>query len=89
MRQGATIDVFFRRRLRDYAPSTENVDDVIRGFREIAEFGADCKFSDCRHLREPDCAVKAAIETGQISARRYESYKRLLALTKKLTEKKY
>lgn len=75
--------------VREYAPGTDNVNDVIRGFREIAKFGADCKFSDCRHLREPDCAVKAAIEAGQISARRYESYKRLLASTKKLTEKKY
>jgi ribosome biogenesis GTPase len=75
--------------VRDYAPSTDKVDDVIRGFREIAEIGADCKFSDCRHLREPGCAVKAAIESGQISARRYESYKRLLVLTKKLTEKRY
>ena len=75
--------------VRDYAPSTGNANDVITGFREIAKFGADCKFSDCRHLREPICAVKSAVEDGQISARRYESYKRLLVLTKKLAEKKY
>ena len=61
--------------VRDYAPSTDNAQDVIRGFPEIAKFGIDCKFSDCRHLREPNCAVKAAIESGDISARRYESYK--------------
>ena len=75
--------------VRDYAPSTNNAQDVIRGFPEIANFGVDCKFSDCRHLREPNCAVKAAIESGDISARRYESYKRLLNLTRQLTEGKY
>ncbi len=75
--------------VRDYAPSTDNADDVIRGFREIVKFGADCRFSNCRHLREPTCAVKKAVEDGQISTRRYESYRRLLALTKKLTEGKY
>ena len=75
--------------VRDYAPSTDNAQDVIRGYPEIARFGADCKFSDCRHLREPNCAVKAAIEAGEISARRYESYRRLLNLTRKLTEGKY
>lgn len=75
--------------VRDYAPSTGDAQDVILGFREIARFGADCKFANCRHLREPDCAVKAAIEAGDISARRYESYKRLLSLTKKLTKGRY
>jgi len=75
--------------VRDYVPSTDNVQDVIRGFPEIARFGFDCKFADCRHLREPNCAVKAAIEAGEISARRYESYKRLLTLTRQLTKDKY
>ncbi len=75
--------------VRDYAPSTDNANDVIRGFPEIARFGADCKFSDCHHLREPNCAVKSAIEAGDISARRYESYKRLLTLTRKLTAGRY
>ncbi len=75
--------------VRDYAPSTGDAQDVIRGFPEIGKHGADCKFSDCRHLREPNCAVKAAIEAGDISARRYESYRRLLTLTKKLTEGRY
>lgn len=75
--------------VRDYAPSTDNAQDVMCGFPEIDRYGADCKFSDCKHLREPDCGVKAAIEAGEISVRRYESYKRLLAMTKKLTEGRY
>ena len=75
--------------VRDYAPSIDNVQDVVRGFPEIARIGEGCKFSDCKHLREPDCAVKTAIESGDVSARRYESYRRLLALTKKLSDGRY
>jgi ribosome biogenesis GTPase len=75
--------------VRDYVPNTGNADDVIQGFREIRDLGVDCKFSNCRHFHEPDCAVKIAIKTGVINERRYESYKRLLVFTNKLTEKKY
>lgn len=73
--------------VRDYAPSIDDVRDVMRGYPEIARYGPACRFSDCQHLREPDCAVKKAIESKDISTRRYESYKRLLALTKKLTDR--
>jgi ribosome biogenesis GTPase len=75
--------------VRDYAPRIDNVQDVIRAFPEIAGTGPDCRFSDCQHLREPDCAVKAAVEAGDISGRRYESYKRLLSLTRKLADGRY
>lgn len=73
--------------VRDYAPSLDDAQQVIRGFPEIASFGANCRFTDCRHLAEPGCAVKSAIGSGDVSARRYESYKRLSALTKKLTDR--
>jgi len=46
-------------------------------FREIREASAACRFNDCRHDSEPGCAVRAAVEQGQISARRYRSYRRL------------
>jgi len=70
--------------VRDYAPALADAGQVLRGFREIDEAGQDCRFANCRHLREPGCAVKTAVESGAISARRYESYRRLLALTEKL-----
>ena len=73
--------------VRDYAPALANAVQVTRGFREIDTTGQDCRFANCRHLREPGCAVKAAVENTAISARRYESYKRLLALTEKLDQK--
>ena len=75
--------------VRDYAPAIESADEAIRGFREINETGAQCRFTNCKHLREPDCAVKQAVETGAISPRRYESYKRLIALGNQLATKKY
>jgi len=71
--------------VRDYAPALNSTAQVIRGFREIDRAGQDCRFANCRHLREPGCAAKKAVDAGTISARRYESYRRLLALTEKLS----
>ena len=75
--------------VRDYAPVITQVEMVAASFREVAEFGSACRFANCRHLREPGCAVKDAVDSGDISGRRYESYKRLLALTKRLAEGQY
>jgi ribosome biogenesis GTPase len=47
-------------------------------FVEFRPFLADCRFSSCTHTHEPGCAVKVAVEAGQISEARYESYWRLL-----------
>jgi ribosome biogenesis GTPase len=64
--------------VRDFIPAIKDPRDVQSGFPEIYALSTDCRFSDCRHLREPDCAVKSAMDSGQISPRRFESYKRLL-----------
>ena len=44
--------------------------DVQRGYVEVAALGGGCRFQDCLHLREPQCAVRAAVESGVIDARR-------------------
>ena len=49
-------------------------DELQRYFPEIDEFAGQCKFDDCRHIAEPDCAVLAAMEEGKISESRYRSY---------------
>lgn len=54
--------------VRDYAPTIDGVEDVNRGFREIHELSQQCRFANCRHLREPNCAVKDAADSGDISA---------------------
>jgi len=48
--------------------------DVAHNFPEIFEHSTDCKFSNCLHLNEPKCAVKMALESGEISLLRYQSY---------------
>lgn len=49
-------------------------------FKEFAEFAKDCKFLNvCSHSHEPDCAVKAAVERGEILRERYDTYLTLLA----------
>ena len=47
---------------------------VDEAFTEIAGLAERCRFRDCRHDREPGCAVKAAVEAGEMSADRYEHY---------------
>ncbi|MBI4420131.1 MAG: ribosome small subunit-dependent GTPase A [Gemmatimonadetes bacterium] len=53
--------------------------DVAAAFPEFARFGPDCRFDNCRHLVEPECAVVAAVERGDLAATRLDSYRRLLA----------
>jgi len=51
--------------------------ELVGGFRELREIAAACRFTDCTHLAEPDCCVKAAVEEGRIAPSRYASYKSL------------
>jgi len=44
------------------------------GFSEIAALDGQCRFRDCRHETEPDCALKAAIAAGKVDARRLEHF---------------
>jgi ribosome biogenesis GTPase len=56
--------------------------ELMRGFREIAQASDTCRFRDCIHVNEPDCAVRDAVVSGGISKRRYDTYRALLrALT--------
>jgi ribosome biogenesis GTPase / thiamine phosphate phosphatase len=47
-------------------------------FDEFDEFAEDCKYANCSHTHEPDCAVKEAVEQGNITRQRYNSYIRIL-----------
>ncbi|HEX3396999.1 MAG TPA: ribosome small subunit-dependent GTPase A [Steroidobacteraceae bacterium] len=70
--------------VRDFAPPAHLVRAAERGFVEIHARSAQCRFKDCRHMEEPGCAVRSAVINQQISARRYESYRRLFRLYEKL-----
>ncbi len=51
--------------------------DLSRTFEDIEQLAQMCRFKDCTHNKEPGCAVKQAIELGQLSQKRFESYKKL------------
>lgn len=53
-------------------------DELFHFFPEIFEVSKDCKFNNCLHLNEPDCAVRNAVENEGISVSRYQSYINLL-----------
>lgn len=54
------------------------LEEVEQYFSEIHETGLNCKYPDCSHLREKDCAVLEAVEKGKISILRYASYQYLV-----------
>ncbi|MDC7279809.1 MULTISPECIES: ribosome small subunit-dependent GTPase A [Pseudobutyrivibrio] len=56
-----------------FVPKVEPV-DLYRLFPEFIEPAENCRFTGCAHHKEPDCGVKAAVESGEIAASRYENY---------------
>ncbi len=53
-------------------------DELWHYYPEMMKFGTDCQFYNCTHTHEPKCAVRAAVESGQIAYSRYESYLKIL-----------
>ncbi len=49
-------------------------EELAQYFPEMRNLMNDCQFNNCQHLDEPGCAIKAAVQTGQISSDRYYSY---------------
>ncbi len=56
-------------------------DDVRAGFGDIAELAEGCRFNDCKHTVEPECAVTRALNSGQLARFRYDNYCKLVAHT--------
>jgi ribosome biogenesis GTPase len=55
----------------------DEADGLDDAFADIAALAQGCRFRDCRHEREPQCAVIAAMEAGTLPRARYESFKKL------------
>ncbi len=53
---------------------TDSTSGLERTFETIIEFSKDCKFKDCTHTTEIDCAVLAAVSKGEIEPNSYENY---------------
>ena len=68
---------------------TERMDLVLKenlqyAFPDFAPYLGRCQFHDCAHLREPGCAVRAAVEAGAVPESRYRSYERLYERAREL-----
>lgn len=66
---------------------TEQMEVILKenlqyAFPDFAPFLGRCQFHDCAHLREPGCAVTAALARGEIEPTRYESYRRLYEIAR-------
>jgi len=53
--------------VRDFAPPASLVRAAERGFIEIHRLSVNCRFKDCRHMEEPDCAVRTAVVAQEIA----------------------
>ena len=73
--------------VRDFAPPLPAPRALAGGYRDIVRYSPGCRFQDCLHRGEPECAVRAAAERGELSARRYESYQNLLALAEQFAQR--
>lgn len=63
--------------LRELQIWVEDEDDVKNVFNDIDEIAQNCRFDDCEHETEPGCAVKEALESGEIDQKRFQSYLKL------------
>ena len=64
--------------IRELATGPVDPELLDRAYPDVLAPAGDCRFRDCRHLREPDCAVRAAVERGDVSEVRLRGYHKLL-----------
>ena len=58
--------------MRELKPTGE--EDVAESFADIEALASQCKFNDCKHAKEPGCAVRAAVERGELDAERVANF---------------
>ncbi|MDV7104260.1 small ribosomal subunit biogenesis GTPase RsgA [Vibrio sp. TH_r3] len=64
--------------IREFGLWHLNPDEVTEAFVEFRPHLGGCKFRDCKHLDDPGCILKKAVESGEISHERFSSYHRIL-----------
>ncbi|MFT6898057.1 MAG: ribosome biogenesis GTPase [Paraglaciecola sp.] len=65
--------------VREFALWHMPMERLTRGFREFRDYLGGCKFRDCTHASDPGCIIRAAVEKGEISEQRYQSYHKILS----------
>lgn len=71
---GYVVDTPGLREVGMWGMPSDDLDSCFPEFRPMLE---QCRFGDCTHLIEPECAVRSAVESGMVSTERYESYGKL------------
>ena len=61
-------------------------DELQYTFPEFEPYIGKCRFDDCAHRKEPECAVREALDEGKIARSRYESYCRLYEISAQYKE---
>lgn len=65
--------------IREFGLWHLDAEQITKGYREFQYVLGTCKFRDCKHLNDPGCALREAVEAGKISLTRYENYHKLIA----------
>ncbi len=64
--------------VRDFGLWNISADDIINGFIELRAYIGHCKFSNCSHQHEPNCAIQQALKDGKISQQRFNNYQKII-----------
>lgn len=64
--------------IREFGLWHLNAEQITKGYREFQCFLGACKFRDCKHLNDPQCALREAVEQGKIHPVRFDNYHRLI-----------
>ncbi|HED36420.1 MAG TPA: small ribosomal subunit biogenesis GTPase RsgA [Gammaproteobacteria bacterium] len=64
--------------VRDFGLWNTSADDILYGFNEFRAYIGHCKFSNCSHQHEPDCAIQQALKDGKISQLRFDNYQKII-----------
>ena len=64
--------------IRSLSVGDRSAIELTYSFRDLRPFMGRCKFRECRHIDEPECAVLEALDTGEVHPSRYASYRSLL-----------
>lgn len=64
--------------IRDFGLTHLESSDIANGFVELRPLLGSCKFRDCKHSGDPGCALAVAVESGEVSQRRFDSYHHLV-----------
>lgn len=64
--------------VRDFTPINHSVDEITYGFVDVRKYSGKCKFKNCSHNNEPECAMKQAVSEGKLNELRFNNYRRLV-----------